>query len=246
MAIAIPINDPTKNPWTLVRTINGYTGTKYYRVRTETLAQVYVATNLPRLGDIWDATLLEVRVVSIDPKIERAGGDWWLVEIGYEHDAGQIPEAGLVTTTVITPSSTSVTVKYDLDCKQIAADKGRGESKLLTVIMFEVVSYHQILPDLMTYRILSDEPKINKDPVTLVNLMGSGQDLSVDKEQLLYVGFSVARVGDLFAITSRLHWARDWRASRPKENAAGTCENPGPDSMLYFRMYDTASFAGVI
>lgn len=246
MPTATPINDTQKRPWKLVQTVNGYRGVKYYRVDTENLSLVHTATGLPRIGDPWDQSLMGVRVISVNPQSERPGGEWMIVEVTYENDTGQIPEAGMVNTTAITQSSTSEMIKHDLQCKEIASEKERGEPKMLTVIMYEVTQYFDTLPDLMPFRLLSDEPKINLNPVLIKNIFGSGQNEQIEKEQLLYAGFSVEPVGDLFAIIHQLHWRRDWRPFRRKEDATGKCLDDNPDNILYFDIYEKADFSGVI
>ena len=243
MPTATPINDSTKRPWTLVETTNGWRGKKYFRIDTDNLEMAHQADGLPRKGEPWSSTRTDIRVVSIDPRPERAGGPWMIAEIIYENDVGQVPEADLVTTTKIVQSSTTATISYDLNKVDITT-KNRGVSKLLTVILFEVTQYFEQMPDLLPYRLLTDEPKVNENSVVLNNIMGSGQTMQVAEQELLYAGFTVDRVGDVFAIVSTLQWRRDWKVIKPKVNAAG--EIIGDDSFTTHEIYELGNFGSVL
>lgn len=237
------INDPTRYPWSLKLTRDGFRGKRFYRVRCPKIEDAFEATGMPIIGEPWSATRPDVWCVGIDPRDERAGGEWKIVEVEYETNNGQIPYVDTTTTTRLVHANTTRNVTHDINCKKIDSD-GRGETKILSTLFYEVTQYFTNLPDLIVYHTLCDEPKVNANPQVMGNLFGSGESVTVPAGQLLFAGFRVERQDRLFVITSTLHWRRDWHAYRAIEGPSGLCDDPG--NLNTFDIYETADFGGVI
>lgn len=242
MATAEQINDDKHYPTTLVETIEGYRGVRFYRVRAGSREEALAADGMPRIGDPWSAELGGVLVRQRDARAERAGGDWIVVRVDYETNTGQIPSVGPGVISRVVPSTTTRNVNFDVDGTTKLTSDGRGVPRIVTVTLFEVVRYFQAMPDLSPYRNITDEPKVNDATVVLPNLFGSGQNLQIGPGELLYAKYTPDRVGELFEIRSELHWRRDWKHHKLGEEPSG--EPSGSDTPL--DIYETGDFSGLL
>jgi hypothetical protein len=200
----------------LVRTPDGYVGTRYYQISNDcdSLEEALTATDLPAMGAAWSGTAPGTVLFAREFEVLVEPGDWYYVKVEYRQNRGGdiTPVAGLVNTTAIRHQSTSETVLHDITGTYRLGED--GTQKILSTFDIMVDQYLASAGDLVAALPalvdLSDEPKLNEFAIECPNLFGSGTALAIPARQALYTGFEVEQVGDLYRVRHLLQWRRDW------------------------------------
>lgn len=200
----------------LVRTAEGYQGTRYYRVTKDAdgMEDALAATGLPAYGAAWSGSGVGTLLFAREFEVLVEGGDWYTVKVDYRANSGGdiAPADGLVATTVLRHQSTSETVTHDITGTYRLGED--GAQKILSTFDISVDQYFAsasaMIAALPALKTLSDEPKLNEFGIVCPNLFGSGQGLAIAAREALYTGFEVEQVGDLYRVRHLLQWRRDW------------------------------------
>lgn len=213
-----------------VKQNTGTQATRYGRVNTVDLAEAARASGLPKVGDPFDAQnypLVKVRSVSIEPLyggqqlgqgVAPAAANDGTSEVTIEYDSGtgsdHKPTTPGETFTEFEAGSTGQNVYFgapegnDADIETIGLaqlvgplNDGDGVSlDVPTVTMSVVKAYDKATAVINFAGFIGLLGKINKSPVTLPGVYGTGLNFGMGKGQLLYQGPQVQVLDDLIVV----------------------------------------------
>lgn len=204
----------------LTRDRGVFSGHKHFQIKdASTIGETFEAVDLPVDGDPFDALHPNCKARTFTPALLPGSHGMWKMRVGYGEDIGEdvTPAEGLELTTTLEQSRSSVNVNesWDEENPFTLTNDGVGVPKLINVLSLQVIQYSTNLPDLAPLMALSDSPKINKKPLTLIRFLGvEDATISFEAKQLLYAGFSIAREGGYFVVRHELQARRSWENKR--------------------------------
>lgn len=215
MATATLRSNATDRRPTLTLADGRYRGTRWYDIAgASSLEDCFFADGLPAFGTPWSANIHRATARVFTPEVQPGTNPLYVMRVEYGEDAAQ-PQPGVKKTTTFKPAATSETVDHDVTGTKKLTDDGRGVSKMLASVSFEVVEGFTDLPDLGPYVHLMSEPKVNAAPVTLRNFMNTGQDIPVGQGRLLYAPFGLFFENGVIGVRHRLLYASSWKHRKP-------------------------------
>jgi len=243
------INAKDGYPTDLRRERGVFSGFKHFMIKgAASIGETFDATDLPVSGDPFDALHPQCKAAAFKPVLLPGSHGFYKMRIDYREDdyfggGGITPVEGLVLTTTLQQSKSSVNTNVSVDTPpKKLTNNDVGVSKIVNVATYLVKQYSAALPNIAPLTLLSDSPKTNISPISLINFMGvEGATIDFEAKQLLYGGYTLGREGGFFTITHELLSRRSWENERDLLNASN--EPTGTKEMS--NVYEAVDFGSV-